>query len=230
MNLLHLTLTDGVYDYGAIILEDSEIKWLYRLKSVKTNSTVQVYVDSTFCYYLVKELFLSSFYRQCFLDRTKEKYGSTLMLRLKPTRYNLIDYNWNDRVYLLVRERCELDHALSWLSTLGGAFSALGDYFTNCAEMAGRISMHQLQLALKLGDPNIAVRCRLYMSLSLIQKKRYKQAKWIVLNEFKNAREATIVDQRLVNMCKGIWSKLQYEYGLHKLHLKGSNKLVITKK
>lgn len=26
----------------------------------------------------------------------------------------------------MVRERCELDHALSWLSTLGGAFSALG--------------------------------------------------------------------------------------------------------
>lgn len=29
-------------------------------------------------------------------------------------------------------EKVELDHLLSWLSTLGGAFSALGDSKTNC--------------------------------------------------------------------------------------------------
>lgn len=54
-------------------------------------------------------------------------------------------------MYDLVRERCEVDHALSWLSTLGGAFSALGDYFEACADTAGKISVHQLKLALRLG-------------------------------------------------------------------------------
>lgn len=44
-----------------------------------------------------------------------------------------------------------MDHAFSWLSTLGGAFSALGDYFENCAETAGKISIQQLQLAFRLG-------------------------------------------------------------------------------
>lgn len=29
-------------------------------------------------------------------------------------------------------EKRELDSALAWLSTLGGAFSALGDDFENC--------------------------------------------------------------------------------------------------
>lgn len=29
-------------------------------------------------------------------------------------------------------ERREVDHAMSWLSTLGGAFSALGEEFQHC--------------------------------------------------------------------------------------------------
>lgn len=114
----------------------------------------------------------------------------------------------------MIRERCELDHTLSWLSTLGGAFSALGDYFINYAEMAGKISVHQLQLALRLNDPNVVTRCRLYFSLSLIQRSYFKLAKRIIEEEYVKAKTAVVVDERLVRMCKGIWSKLQYEYNL----------------
>lgn len=116
----------------------------------------------------------------------------------------------------MIRERCELDHALSWLSTLGGAFSALGDYFSNCALIAGKISVHQLQLALRLNDPNIVTRCRLYFSLSLIQRKYFKFAKRIIHEEYVKAKSDVVVDERLVRMCKGIWAKLQYEYGLQR--------------
>jgi hypothetical protein len=116
----------------------------------------------------------------------------------------------------MVRERCELDHALSWLSTLGGAFSALGDYFSNCAQIAGKISVNQLKLALRLDDPTIASRCRLYFSLSLIQQHRFKLARYIVYEEYKAANESTVADERLVRMCKGIWAKLQYEYNMHR--------------
>lgn len=116
----------------------------------------------------------------------------------------------------LVRERCELDHTLSWLSTLGGAFSALGDYSLNCAEIAGKISYHQLQLALRLQDEGIVARCRLYFSLSLIQRKHYKFARKIIYNEYLNAKKAIVIDTRLISMCKGIWSKLQYESNLNK--------------
>lgn len=116
----------------------------------------------------------------------------------------------------MIRERCELDHALSWLSTLGGAFSALGDYFEACAKMAGKISVHQLQLALRLNDPNIVTRCRLYFSLSLIQRKYFKLAKTIVREEYVKAKSSTVVDHKLVNMCRGIWSKLQYEHELYR--------------
>lgn len=90
----------------------------------------------------------------------------------------------------------------------------LGDYFVNCAETAGKISYHQLKLALMLGDSNIASRCRLYFSLSLIQKKRFKIAQQMISHEYKIAKQAVIRDDRLLNMCKGIWSKLQYEYNI----------------
>lgn len=116
----------------------------------------------------------------------------------------------------LVRERCELDNTLSWLSTLGGAFSALGDYSVNCAEMAGKISYQQLKLAFKLQDDGIVSRCKLYFSLSLIQRRHYKLARSIIYNEYLNAKNALIVDNRLISMCKGIWSKLQYESNLNR--------------
>lgn len=32
-------------------------------------------------------------------------------------------------------ERREVDHAMSWLSTLGGAFSALGEQFHHCVSL-----------------------------------------------------------------------------------------------
>lgn len=74
-----------------------------------------------------------------------------------------------------------------------------------------------------LGDPNIASRCRLYFSLSLIQKKRFKRAQKIIYNEYSNAMKSVVKDHKLLNMCKGIWSKLQYEYNLFKIK-KGETK------
>lgn len=111
-----------------------------------------------------------------------------------------------------MREKCELENALSWLSTLGGAFSALGDYFVNSALVAGKISYHQLVLAMRMGDPTIASRCKLYFSLSLIQRRKFKLARKIIEKEFEECKNAVILDTRLVKMCLGIWSKLQYEH------------------
>lgn len=116
----------------------------------------------------------------------------------------------------LLRERCELEHTLSWLSTLGGAFSALGDYSINFAEIAGKISLNQLYLAFRLGDPTVISRCRLFFSLSLIQRQYFKLAKRIVYSEYVKAKNDTIIDTRLINMCKGIWCKMKYEYQIYK--------------
>lgn len=117
----------------------------------------------------------------------------------------------------MVRERSELDHIFSWLSTLGGAYSALGDYFEECAETAAKISVNQFRLALRLRDPQIAARCRLYLALSLIQRKHFRRAQRIIYKEYKEASSAIVIDIRLLRMCKGIWAKLQYEHFLHVL-------------
>lgn len=41
----------------------------------------------------------------------------------------------NTRMLHLVWTRVEIENAFSWLSTLGGAYSALGDYFEHCVSI-----------------------------------------------------------------------------------------------
>ena len=119
------------------------------------------------------------------------------------------DLAWSRCLLLLLWERRELDHMMSWLSTLGGAFSALGDYFSDCAEMAGRISVKQLELALRLGDPLTAARCKLYAAVSLLQRGRFEPAAALVRQQYR--LPAARADPRLRTMCRGVWNKLQYE-------------------
>lgn len=102
----------------------------------------------------------------------------------------------------------------SWLSTLGGAFSALGDYFEDRAEIAGKISVHQMRLACRLGDPILISRCKLFLSISLIQRGRLKLAQQIIRAQYELAK--SISDTRTTKMCLGIWSKLQYTHSINR--------------
>lgn len=145
------------------------------------------------------------------------------------------------RALALTWEKVEIENLMSWLSTLGGAFSALGDSFEKCvreiktvpmfldsktnffficfhqAERAGRISVYQLKLALRSGDPTIVSRCKLYYSISLIQKGQLKAAKRLVLQQYEFAKiEREAGDERVYKMCHGIWLKLQHAYTLRK--------------
>ncbi|VEN50070.1 unnamed protein product [Callosobruchus maculatus] len=218
---LRIYVYDGDYYHGKYITNTQglatydPIKWDKKQgKRVGLKKRV-VKLDCAFVHYLISEICISTFYRLHFINRWTDALYKSLVIILKSTECDLIDYNWNERVYDMVREKCELDHALSWLSTLGGAFSALGDYFPSCAEIAGKISINQFKLALRLGDPTIAARCRLFLALSLIQKKRFHLARRIIYSEFQKARNSVVVDNKLLNMCRGIWAKLQYEYKVY---------------
>lgn len=68
---------------------------------------------------------------------------------------------------------------------------------------------------MRLGDPPLAARCRLYMALSLIQQNKLKVAKKMVMEQYEIAKNYK--DFRLQNMCKGVWAKLQYTYKMRKL-------------
>lgn len=132
-------------------------------------------------------------------------------------------------------EKVELLTMLSWLSTFGGAFSNLGDEFGKCvreeftysnicsslrfyfqATIAGKISMQQMKLALRLGDPYVMARCKLYYSIALIQKGIIGPAKRVIRDQYQFAKKDPEADPKLIKMCLGIWSKLLYVQQLRK--------------
>ncbi|CAK1590097.1 unnamed protein product [Parnassius mnemosyne] len=162
----------------------------------------------------VKECIIFNIYRAKVVKNINKFCGNInngtvfLKLILEPPDKEIIDYAWNDRMRYLIWTRIELENAFSWLSTLGGAYSALGDYFEHCAEEAGRISLRQYKLSRMLGDDGLAARSRLYSAISYAQKGRLKLARHMVRNIAAFARETH--DKRLNRMCQGVWAKLKY--------------------
>ncbi|XP_058822923.1 uncharacterized protein F58A4.6 [Topomyia yanbarensis] len=143
----------------------------------------------------------------------------TLAIKVFPPLREPIDYKWGERANRMLWERIELDEMMSWLSTLGGAFSALGDYKLACADIAGKISMQQMKLAMRLGEPSLIARCRLFTAIAMTQKYNFAGAKQIVQQVYRAEKRKSELDQRLMKMCLGIWSKLSYEYDLYQKRL-----------
>lgn len=165
--------------------------------------------------------FLEALENYRYLRKVRHLYPQNcLLVKLVPAVKEPIDKVWSFITLKTLWEAIEIDHLMSWLSTLGGGYSALGDDFTKCAETAGKISLKQLNLGLQLGDPFIMSRCKLYYSISLIQTGRLRSAKKIIREEYKFAKKREEDDPRLAKMCEGIWLKLLYEYWIKK---KGEN-------
>lgn len=125
---------------------------------------------------------------------------------------HLLDYAGSKIFEFLIYQRIELEHAMAWLSTLGGGFSALGDNQIHCAVVAGHISVQQFRIAMELGDEMTVMRCILYYSLSLVQRGYLKQARKIIEHQYSMAKMMPCIDSRILSMCCGIWARLKYEY------------------
>lgn len=111
---------------------------------------------------------------------------------------------WNE----LIKEH------LAWLSTLGGAFSALGKIgFRAFAEKAGKISVSQLRLSFYLGDPILSSRSRIFFAISLIQRGRYREAKRLLRNELNFSRSEFVASEseRLESIIRSVWHHLVFE-------------------
>ncbi|TDG52640.1 hypothetical protein AWZ03_000873 [Drosophila navojoa] len=129
-----------------------------------------------------------------------------------PQRWS-IDYKWASMLAHTIGTHMELEHLMCWLSTLGGGYSALGDQFARCAETAGEISLQQLAIGLRLGDPFLQARCKLYYSISLIQRGQLRSAKFLIRAQYQFACGLHKKrDKRLMRMCLGVWQRLCYEY------------------
>ncbi|XP_055547024.1 uncharacterized protein F58A4.6 [Wyeomyia smithii] len=145
--------------------------------------------------------------------------NNKLVIKLHPVRKQPIDYKWGERANRLIWERIEVDEMISWLSTLGGAFSALGDYKLECADVAGKISIQQMKLAMRIGEPSLIARCKLYLAIAMIQRYNFAGAKQMIVQIYRNEKRQYEPDSRLLKMCLGIWAKLKYEYELYQKRL-----------
>ncbi|KAK6190861.1 hypothetical protein SNE40_002636 [Patella caerulea] len=127
-----------------------------------------------------------------------------------------INIMWCQRIQHLVAKRCQLEESMAWLSTLGGGYSSLGDYFSHCAEKAGQISIRQLKLAMEMSDPVMASKCRVFWAQSLLQQGYLHLCKRIVWKEYQYAKTNGTRDTRLENMCISVWNRLKYLLKLNK--------------
>ncbi|XP_061391011.1 uncharacterized protein F58A4.6 [Musca vetustissima] len=180
----------------------------------RTLRRCRIDIDGIAFYYLLKELLHFKEYRRILCCHPALKDTQLLWLQIVPPAKEIIDYRWNRMLARKLWEKIETDYLMSWLSTLGGGYSALGEQFSECAQVAGKISRKQLRIGIQLGDPFLQSRCLLYYSISLIQIGRLRTAKYIIRSQYAFARANEEMDSRLVKMCKGIWLRLQYEYGL----------------
>lgn len=121
------------------------------------------------------------------------------------------DIRWSKRLVVELVEYVQLQDVMAWLSTLGGAYSAMGDHLCSYSEKAGQISKHQLLVALRLGNPILAAQCKVFAAFSLIQRGQLKLAAKIIREQYALATSDGVGrDGKLISSCKAAWHKIQY--------------------
>ena len=116
--------------------------------------------------------------------------------------------------HLLCRA-AEREDALHWLSTLGGAYSNLGEHSAEFAVKAGQNALKQLVVGQQCGDLVTVIKCHLFLSHSLAQQGRLRQAVRLARAAWSLCQRPpvslTTAQPRLLTMCAGVWARLQHE-------------------
>ena len=114
----------------------------------------------------------------------------------------------------------ELEDALNWLSTLGGAYSNLGDHSREFAVLAGENATKQMNILLRYSDavnPSILCKCWLFVAMSLMQVKRLKKCRVILVNIHRYYNEnSEFIDDKIFKMTLGIYARLKHIWLLNK--------------
>ncbi|XP_065299113.1 uncharacterized protein [Dermacentor albipictus] len=181
-------------------------------------------VDERLFWSMIVELSRSQNYRTLCLNKFRsecQKCRWTKRLRSYPVTVSVVvllvpwnpvmDMSWEAKIIHLVVQQLELENTMAWLSTLGGAFSALGDYCSRFAEAAGLVSVKQLKLALRFGDPVTVCRCHIYLAMSLLQRGYFRSCRRILRRQyhFATSKEG-LRDLKLMKMCQSVWIRMRY--------------------
>ena len=99
----------------------------------------------------------------------------------------------------------------NWLSTLGGAHAALGQYSAEHAINAERMARRQYHVAMLLGDRALAARCIVFMASALIQQGKHGLAHVLITEQM--AIAVASKDHKLLSLCVSTGERLALELG-----------------
>jgi len=138
-----------------------------------------------------------------------------LTVKLNTNTIQYLDHNGCHMAQALLWEMIELEDALHWLSTLGGAFSNLGEHNPKFAVKAGTNALKQLVVAMRCGDKTVEMRCWLFIGQSLLQQCQFRQAARVIRLVWSCCHQPPLVllscTAKLLNMCRGVWARLRHE-------------------
>ncbi|XP_031548853.1 uncharacterized protein LOC116286471 [Actinia tenebrosa] len=121
------------------------------------------------------------------------------------------DIRWSEKLWPLLVEFAHLNDIMSWLSTLGGAYSSLGENCVISSKKAGDISKQQYVIASKLKNPILTAQCNLFLAMSLVQRGHLKSASVIIRRQYAEAVSDGLYDQKLISLCKAAWNKVRFK-------------------
>eukprot|EP00092_Neocalanus_flemingeri_P045139 GFUD01050299.1.p1 GENE.GFUD01050299.1~~GFUD01050299.1.p1 ORF type:complete len:245 (-),score=79.11 GFUD01050299.1:90-824(-) len=167
----------------------------------------------------------SSSYRDSVLNFwTSPSLPRLLTIHITNNTTLYMDYTGCRMAQSLLWEMIELEDALHWLSTLGGAFSNLGEHNPQFAVRAGTNAMKQLVVSLRCGDQTVVMKCWLFIGQSLTQQGQFCQAARVVRWVWRCCHQPPLAlvscTSKLLNMCRGVWARLRHERGRGKMSVK----------
>jgi len=199
-----------------------QFKWNKKTASLLSSEKIDcvIFIDHLSFWMFNKLMNSSDSYRQLVTNYWTNylQNSTTLYLikcpAIKPT-VQLIDYTGCKLAFTCLWKIIEQDDALHWLSTLGGAFSNLGEANESFAQRAGHNAMKQLLLGSCMGDISVVAKCQLFLAHSEMQLGRMKSATMLVRRVWSSCKRPPLsnlaITEKLEKMCLGIWSRLRYE-------------------
>ncbi len=112
------------------------------------------------------------------------------------------DLAWGARLSWLLARKAGLATANAFVSTLGGGF-----FLCKQIDRAEQMALRQLSIALSLGDPALAVQCRVHLAYNQLQRGRLRLARAMLEGEWLCAK--ALGDDVLQSMVRSAWLYLR---------------------
>ena len=156
-------------------------------------------------------------YRRAAVNHWTGQRRRVTRLVIRPSRGpdTSLDYTSSALTAATLWRAIELEDALHWLSTLGGAFSNLGESSAVFAERAGRNAFKQLVVGSQCGDLSVVAKCQLFLAHSELQLGLLRSAahrvRWVWRLCHAPPLCGLAITAKLVTMCRGVWARVTYE-------------------